>query len=157
MAAVSSNASAKFGFPRSLRIIKSSDYGVIVHARNANCMRMTSRYFSLNAFKHTEFPGRLRIGITVGKKNAHRSVDRALVKRILREAARTQAPTLFAQLREMDLGLDVSLRLKKPLKTVPGRDVGVNALKKSLNEDVARLMMELNKRLERLNSHDRNP
>lgn len=40
----------------------------------------------------TDAVGRLRFGVTVGKRNAHRSVDRATVKRILREKARLKAP-----------------------------------------------------------------
>lgn len=67
-----------------MRIIKSADYGVLVHTRNENTFRLTSKYFSINAMKFHEEPGRLRFGITVGKRNAHRSVDRALVKRTLR-------------------------------------------------------------------------
>ena len=117
---MSSYTAAPLKFPRSLRIIKSADYGVLVHTRNENTFRLTSKYFSINAMKFPEEPGRLRFGITVGKRNAHRSVDRALVKRTLREAARKQAPNLAALLGEQGVGLDVSLRLRVPLKEIPG-------------------------------------
>lgn len=138
---------APLKFPRSLRIIKSADYGVLAHTRNENTFRLTSKYFSINAMKFPEEPGRLRFGITVGKRNAHRSVDRALVKRTLREAARKQAPNLAALLGEQGVGLDVSLRLRVPLKEIPGIDQGVNALKLSLRTDARSLMEALLKRL----------
>lgn len=94
----------------------------------------------------TEVPERLRFGITVGKRNAPRSVDRALIKRILREAARHQAPNLLPLLREAGSGLDVSLRLKEPLHQIAGFDAGVTALKKALHEDANLLMQDLSRR-----------
>ena len=148
---MSSSAPAAFGFPRSLRLIKTSDYGVLVHVRNENSFRLTSKFFSANAQKFVEHQGRLRFGITVGKKNAHRSVDRALVKRILREAARQQAPDLVARLRELGVGLDVSLRLRVPLSTVSGRDQGVRALKISLGRDAELLVAQIIRRMNRRN------
>lgn len=148
--AVSSRRSAAFGFPRSLRLIKTSDYGVLVHVRNEHSFRLATQHFSVNALSLPDFPGRLRVGITVGKRNAHRSVDRALVKRILREAARKQAPSLIASLREAGLGLDVSLRLRSPLAAVPGHAIGVRALKATLGEDAASLMALLDRRTKRI-------
>lgn len=149
---MSNLASASFKFPRSLRIIKSADYGVLVHTRNENTFRLTSKYFSVNAMKSTERVHTLRFGITVGKKNAHRSVDRALVKRILREAARKQAPALICLLNEKSLGLDVSLRLRAPLKSVSGHEQGVTAMKANLQSDVEQLMQALLSRVSCLKS-----
>lgn len=146
---MSNSAQAAFGFPRSLRLIKTSDYGVLVHVRNENTFRVASKYFSANALKFVEHPGRIRFGITVGKKNAHRSVDRALVKRILREAARQQAPDLVARLSELGVGLDVSLRLRVPLNSVPGRDQGVRALRAELGRDAELLVSQVSRRLNR--------
>ena len=57
----------------------------------------------------------MRIGVTVGKKNAPLSVDRAIVKRQLREIFRLHLPMLRQVLPD-GVGLDVSLRLKVPLK-----------------------------------------
>ena len=123
---------------------------MLVHTRNENTFRLASKYFSVNAMKFPENPGRLRYGITVGKRNAHRSVDRALVKRTLREAARKQAPALAALLGEQGVGLDVSLRLKVSLKEIPGIDQGVCALKQSLRNDAQALMETLQRRLPKL-------
>ena len=113
----------------------------MLKTRNERTFFARSRYFSLQAMC-TEVPERLRFGITVGKRNAPRSVDRALIKRILREAARHQAPLL----REAGSGLDVSLRLKEPLHRIAGFDAGVTALKKALHEDANLLMQDLSRR-----------
>lgn len=133
------------GFSKNLRLIRTEDFGVVLKTRNDRSFFARSRYFSLQALR-TEAPECLRIGITVGKKNAHRSVDRALVKRLLREAARHQAPSLLALLRESGSGLDVSLRLKEPLYRIAGTEVGVTALKRNLHEDLRHLMEELSRR-----------
>ena len=54
---------------------------------------------------------------------------------------------LAALLGEQGVGLDVSLRLRVPLKEIPGIDQGVNALKLSLRTDARSLMEALLKRL----------
>jgi RNase P protein component len=56
-----------------------------------------------------------RFGVTVGKRNAARSVDRSLIKRVLREAARHAAPGLDAAAAARMVQLDVVLRLKAPV------------------------------------------
>jgi ribonuclease P protein component len=53
---------------------------------------------------------RVRFGFTVGKRNARRAVERATVKRVLREAARRAAPLLDAAAGPR--AVDVVLRLK---------------------------------------------
>ena len=136
---------ATYGFSRNLRLIRTEDFGVLLKTRNERTFFARSRYFSLQAMC-TEVPERLRFGITVGKRNAPRSVDRALIKRILREAARHQAPNLLPLLREAGSGLDVSLRLKEPLHRIAGFDAGVTALKKALHEDANLLMKDWSRR-----------
>lgn len=136
---------ATYGFSQNLRLIRTEDFGVLLKTRNERTFFARSRYFSLQAMC-TEVPERLRFGITVGKRNAPRSVDRALIKRILREAARHQAPNLLPLLREAGSGLDVSLRLKEPLHRIAGFDAGVTALKKALHEDANLLMQDLSRR-----------
>lgn len=55
---------------------------------------------------------RVRFGFTVGKRNARRAVERAAVKRVLREAARQAALALDAAAGPR--AVDVVLRLKAP-------------------------------------------
>lgn len=56
-----------------------------------------------------------RYGVTVGKRNAARAIDRSLAKRVLREAARHAAPDIDAAAVAAGLQVDVVLRLKAPL------------------------------------------
>jgi ribonuclease P protein component len=58
---------------------------------------------------------RSRYGVTVGKRNAARAIDRSLVKRVLREAARRAAVAIDAGAAAAALQLDVVLRLKAPM------------------------------------------
>jgi hypothetical protein len=51
----------------------------------------------------------------VGKRNARRAVDRALVKRILREASRHAADDLERRCAARGVKIDVAFRLKAPL------------------------------------------
>ena len=63
------------------------------------------------AWSSSETPA-VRFGITVGKRNARRAVDRAVVKRILRDASRHAASALEAICAGRGLRLDVAFRLK---------------------------------------------
>jgi RNase P protein component len=85
---------------------------------------------------------RVRFGLTVGKRLARRSVDRVLVKRILREAARHSVPQLAAVARS---DMDIVLRLKAPL---PAQDsIPRGQLKRSLREDADVILRRLQERL----------
>ena len=86
-----------------------------MHTRNENTFRLTSKYFLINAMKFPEEPGRLRFGITVGKRNAHRSVDRALVKRTLREAGIDQGVNAL----KLSLRTDARSLMEALLKRLP--------------------------------------
>lgn len=85
---------------------------------------------------------RVRFGLTVGKRLARRSVDRVLIKRILRESARHSAPEL-ASVAPGDL--DVLLRLKAPL---PARESTPRGqLKRALRDDADAVLRRLIERL----------
>lgn len=133
-------------FPRRLRLIKTADFGVVVRTRNEHTFRSDAVFFSAQCMRRPEAPGELRFGVTVGKKNAKRAVDRALVKRILRESARMQAPALLTMLGQRGLGLDVSLRLKTPLAQAGDR-TAVRALKRALRADADKLMGQICRRV----------
>jgi RNase P protein component len=66
------------------------------------------------AWTRSEVPA-VRFGFTVGKRNARRAVERALVKRILREASRHAADDLERRCAARGVRLDVAFRLKAPL------------------------------------------
>lgn len=63
------------------------------------------------AWTPSEVPA-VRFGFTVGKRYARRAVDRALVKRVLREASRHAVGDLERRCAERGMRLDVAFRLK---------------------------------------------
>ncbi len=90
--------------------------------------------------------GRVRFGFTVGKHNVPRSVDRALVKRVLRECARHQLPAIAAQCRERGVGMDVSLRLRTPYRTIAGKG-GIAQIKAQIRRSAQACLDALNKKI----------
>jgi RNase P protein component len=95
-----------------------------------------------------------RLGITVGKRMARRSIDRALVKRIVREAFRHVAPTLDRAAAGAGVAVDVSVRLKAPLGE-PGspQRPALAALRCALRGEADRLLEALNSRLTTIETH----
>lgn len=88
----------------------------------------------------------VRFGLTVGKRNARRAVDRSTVKRILREACRHARADLEAV--SGGRAVDVVLRLKSPL---PQRDaLPLAKLKRALRAEADALLAALANRLAQL-------
>ncbi|HUD24163.1 MAG TPA: ribonuclease P protein component [Burkholderiaceae bacterium] len=87
-------------------------------------------------------PG-LRFGFTVGRRQARRAVQRTLVKRVLREAARHAAGTLrpLAQ----GVGLDIVLRLRNPLPKPT--EMSLSQLKRSIRAEADSLLGQLARHL----------
>lgn len=102
-------------FPKSARILSSEDFGIVLHAQGPGCIRLGRDSVSLCAQVHG-YAGPVRFGFTVGKKNVARSVDRALVKRIMRECAREALPEVRALCAERGVCADISLRWRTPLR-----------------------------------------
>jgi RNase P protein component len=84
-----------------------------------------------------------RFGFTVGKRNARLSVDRNLVRRVLREAARHAAPVLDQAAAPAQL--DVVLRLKSALPP-KGSDARAR-LRMDLRSEADSLLSQLAQRL----------
>lgn len=88
---------------------------------------------------------RSRFGVTVGKRNARRSIDRSLVKRVLREAARHAAPAMDAAALAAEVQLDVVLRLKAPMP--PTETLSRAQFKRALREEADGLLARLAREL----------
>lgn len=101
-------------FPKSARILKSEDFGSVLRAQGPGSIRLGRDSVSVCAQAHKQ-TGLVRFGFTVGKKNVRRSVDRALVKRVMRECARAALPRMRDVCDKQGLGLDISLRYRTPL------------------------------------------
>lgn len=95
-------------------------------------------------------PIRCRFGVTVGKRNAPRSVDRSLVKRVLREAARHAAVALddAAGVQGVQgVQLDVVLRLKAAVPATGA--LARSQLKRELRAEADALLALLVRQLSR--------
>ena len=120
------------GLPRSLRLIKSAEFGAVLSAPKEKTLRCHSDYFSLSALK-TENKGMVRFGFTVGKHNAHLSVERALIKRLLREAARTKRFDISEAMTNHAYGLECKM------PSVDNNALSKQARKKLLKNDIEAL------------------
>lgn len=89
----------------------------------------------------------VRFGITVGKRNARRAVDRALVKRIVREASRRAAAGLEAACAARGLRLDVAFRLKAARTAGATGQPSVAAWRRALRDEADALLDRLGRHL----------
>lgn len=76
-----------YTFPQAAKLKKSADFLRVLKARGEKVIRLSGHWIEVKAILDSGAPG-TRIGLTVGKTNARRAVDRNLVKRIFRESAR---------------------------------------------------------------------
>lgn len=126
------------GLPRSFRMIKSAEFGAVLSSPKQEQVRSFSTYFAVAAIR-TSRKGVVRFGLTVGKHNARLSVDRALVKRLLRESSRVKRQTIQNCLQDKDYGLDISLRLKARLPVCEPDGLSKQARKVLLRDDIEKL------------------
>ena len=89
----------------------------------------------------------VRFGMTVGKRNARRAVDRSLAKRILREASRHAAEELEQRCAARGLRLDVALRLKAPFDAAA---LSITRWRRALRAEADSLMAKLAHRIDAL-------
>lgn len=94
----------------------------------------------------------VRFGMTVGKRNARRSVDRALVKRIVRESSRRAAVELEAACAARGLRLDVAFRLKAARQPGVAGQPSVAAWRRALRDEAEALLARLSGHLMQLSA-----
>ncbi|MGZ8255983.1 MAG: ribonuclease P protein component, partial [Burkholderiaceae bacterium] len=109
-------------------------------------LRAARHWLSITAAWSSSDVPAVRFGVTVGKRNARRAIDRAVVKRILREAGRHAAPALGLSCARRGLRLDVAFRLNALRdRAAPGQP--------TLTEWRRALRQEADALLERLGRH----
>lgn len=136
----------RYKFPKSARIVSSDDFGAILRSDGPGVIRLGRDSVSLCAQAHLK-TGRVRFGFTVGKRNVPLSVDRALIKRILREEARHALPVLVERCIRLGIGLEVSLRWRTPLRTT-GAKVTEGEAKKLARRSTSLCLKALDRRLD---------
>ena len=122
----SSKSNRREKFPKSSRILRPEDFGLVLRSPSPG-LRFRREIISLVA-RMTKEPGRVRIGLTVGKHNVARAVDRVLVKRVMRENIRNALPTIREECLSRKIGLDVSLRIREKFSCA-GPEISLKAQK----------------------------
>lgn len=133
-------------FPKSARIVSSDDFGRILRSQEPGSLRLGRDSVSLCAQAHRQ-TGRVRFGFTVGKRNVPRSVDRALVKRIMREAARGELAHVQQLCTDLDIGIDVSMRFRVELRLGAKGNTTLDQAKRDVRKSTQLCLTALKKRL----------
>jgi ribonuclease P protein component len=130
------------------------DFAAVLGAGRATSMRMAGEWLSVTAAWSDAMPCGARLGITVSKRMARRSIDRALVKRIVREAFRLSAPGLERQATAARVRVDISVRMKRPIE-VPGepRRPALPTWRRALRTEVDQLLSAVGVRLAVVKPH----
>lgn len=147
-----------FRFQSARRLKASVDFAAILAARRERSLKASQRILSLSAMwtdvvAGQGVAGQVRFGVTVGKRNARRSVDRALIKRIVREACRHQASAFETCAAQAAVRIDVVMRLKSPLTDGNGRVLAMTQWRRQVRAEadalLERVLAELADRVRR--------
>jgi ribonuclease P protein component len=136
-------------FTRVRRLRRPRDYAAVLAAGRGTSLRVAGTWLSVTAaWFPAERPG-ARVGITVSKRMARRSIDRALVKRIVRDAFRLSAATLERCAVSIGMRVDISVRLKRTVGTLgnPQRP-SLAQWRRALRADMDQMLLAVAARLE---------
>lgn len=118
-------------------------------APKPHSLRAARHWLSMTAAWSSSDRPAVRFGVTVGKRNARRAIDRALVKRILREAGRHAAPALELTCAQRGLRLDVAFRLKASRDRTAEAQPALTAWRRALRDEADALLDRLDRHLAR--------
>ncbi|MEP6607601.1 MAG: ribonuclease P protein component [Burkholderiaceae bacterium] len=139
-------AAGMFQFASTRRIQSASDYAAIRGAPLHASIRASRRLMSLACTWRSlaagggSNAGSIRFGVTVGKRNARRAVDRVLIKRIVREACRHRAPAFERCAAPAAVRIDVALQLKSPLIDAQGQPLAMAQWRRQVRAEVDALL-----------------
>jgi ribonuclease P protein component len=145
------------GWPATRRLRRPADFAALATADRRHAIHAARHFLAMTAVWRIE--GRtdrspVRFGVTVGRRQAPRAVDRSLAKRIVREAARHAAHRLERHCDERGLQLDVGFRLKAP-RAAGAAALSVAAWRRALRAEAEQLLAELLRRLATLPAPER--
>jgi ribonuclease P protein component len=153
----SAPGSRHFGPDRRLR--RPAEFAAVLAATRSHSLRAARLWLSMTAAWSASPTPAVRFGVTVGKRNAKRSIDRALVKRVVREAGRHGAAALESICAERKLRLDVAFRLKarrdaktntktKTKTKTTTSEIPLTAWRRALREEADAMLVRLARHLE---------
>lgn len=150
MAAVGFKVAAgvkRYGFASLRRLKTPAEFSALLRAPRERAIRAERQMLSISAAWVTTglsggTAGSVRFGVTVGKRNARRSVDRALVKRVVREACRHYAAAFEDCAAQAAARIDIALRLRVPLIDAHGAPLAMRVWRRQVRADADGLLQE---------------
>jgi ribonuclease P protein component len=145
----------RYGFASLRRLKTPAEFSALLRAPRERSIRAERQMLSINvAWTAVALDasggnklGSVRFGVTVGKRNARRSVDRVLVKRIVREACRHRADAFEDCAAQAATKIDIALRLKTPLVDAQGNRLAMSAWRRQIRTDAESLLQDALTRL----------
>jgi len=140
--------------PRAKRLRQPREFAAVLAAGRANSMRGSGSWLSMTAAWEPAVSPQARIGVTVGKRMARRAIDRALVKRIVREAFRASSENVERAAAAVPVRVDIAMRLRRSIG-VPGdpQRPSLALWRRALRGEADQLLVSLVARLARLPVH----
>ncbi len=100
---------------RTRRLRRPQEFAAVLAASRASSLRTGLGWLSVTAAWVAMPAGGARLGVTVSKRMARRAIDRALVKRVVRESFRRSARAMEETALAAGVRVDISVRLKRPV------------------------------------------
>ena len=155
MAAVGFKVAAgvkRYGFASLRRLKTPAEFSALLRAPRERSIRGERQMLSLNATwvavgSMGDAAGSARFGVTVGKRNARRAVDRMLFKRIVREACRHYASEFENCAARAAARIDIALRLRAPLVDADGVPLAMSVWRRQVRADADGLLQDALARL----------
>ena len=140
-------ADYRYGFASARRLKTPAEFSAVLRAPRERSIRAARQLLSIHAAWVVNAvirppAGSVRFGVTVGKRNARRSVDRALIKRIVRETCRHQAAAFEVQAAQASARIDVAVRLKAPLVDTRGEALAMRAWRRQVRAEAEDLLRD---------------
>jgi ribonuclease P protein component len=131
----------RYGFASARRLKTPAQFAAVLGAPREQSIRAARQMLSINvAWTPAGVTG---VGVTVGKRNARRSVDRALVKRIVREACRQRASAFECCAAKTAARIDISLRLRSPLVDAHGERLAMRSWRRQVRAEAEALLQDV--------------
>ena len=118
-------------------------------APRAQSLRAGREWLAMTAAWFHAAPASVRFGATVARRQAPRAIDRSLVKRTLREAARAARPALADAAARSGIAVDIAFRLKAVRRSEAAAP-SVRAWRRILRDEADSLLAQLEKHLHSL-------
>ncbi len=124
------------------RLRRPPEFAAVLAAPRSNSLRAARLWLAMTAAWVDSPNPDVRFGITVSRRHARRAVDRALIKRIVREAGRRAWPALHEVCAERGIRIDVAFRLKtvRPAPKLETSTESVRTWRRSLRAEADGLL-----------------